>query len=104
MVYLTDTKPDHASGFWLNGSQTVVLRPSKQLANDAKKLPATACIGFKSTSGCNATGPREPDDDKECTAKIGGAYSGYCACGSGTVSRVDCGHASFTCEELCSAA
>lgn len=103
IVFLSAGK-DTADGFWLNGTQTVTLKPSKKLKRDALKLPATACIGFKSTSGCNATGLREPDDDKSCKATVEGAFSGYCSCGSGIVSRVDCGHAPFTCEELCKAA
>lgn len=57
------------------------------------------------TGGCNPDGPRESDNDKECTFKIEPGWSGYCACGPDRTAtrKSDCkGKDSFTCLEACS--
>eukprot|EP00732_Lithocolla_globosa_P002565 Lithocolla_globosa_v1_NODE_1719_length_2380_cov_8.299785.p1 type:complete len:374 gc:universal NODE_1719_length_2380_cov_8.299785:2323-1202(-) len=57
---------------------------------------------WRQTGNCLATGPREPHNDKRCTATIDAGSSGYCECGDGRmVMAVDCGHPEFKCIDHC---
>lgn len=73
------------------------------------------CAQWRSTGGCSAHGPREPEHDKPCDAVIGQGLSGYCECvrkggepKGGAEHKnhnfeVGCDHAPFTCDEACEA-
>jgi len=105
MIPLTVADNTHLTGFWLNGTQSRVLKPDSYAITASKKKVASddphACFGFRATRACNASAARNPTDDKKCTTKIDSSMSGYCECGSGPVSKVDCGHRTFKCVDLC---
>jgi len=65
-------------------------------------LPASACVAWRQTGMCRATGPREPSNDKPCGAQIASGWSGFCECASGRVG-VDCGHSVSNCQQACAA-
>ena len=61
-----------------------------------------SCRGWRQTSRCVGTGPREPENDKDCDALIDNG-SGYCDCDAGRV-YADCQAYGFaTCNEVCTA-
>jgi len=59
------------------------------------------CIKFQATNGCSWKGKHSSSDDKTCTQEIDGNLSGFCKCDQGPMMKVDCGHDTFTCDEMC---
>jgi hypothetical protein len=70
-------------------------------AGDGDRDAGSACIMWRQTSQCIATGPRETFNDKACATLVESGASGFCECSGRTVG-FDCGHASFTCSAVCS--
>ena len=70
--------------------------PGSNVAQDA----GGACVGWRQTSSCIATGPREPQNDKGCDVPIASGWSGYCECNATTVG-VGCGHPVAACDQVC---
>lgn len=66
--------------------------------------PGSACVSWRQTGGCSATGPREPSNDKSCDARIESGWSGYCECEGGGRVGLDCNHSRGTCAQACRAA
>jgi hypothetical protein len=62
------------------------------------------CLGWRTTGGCTADGPRESWQDKECSETITEGKSGYCECRGGErTNEVGCEHESFDCQTACAA-
>ena len=63
------------------------------------------CGGWRQTSQCKATGPRQPDFDASCTTPISPGRSGFCECtGSDGASKMrgfNCGHLPLLCLHKC---
>ena len=63
------------------------------------------CGGWRQTSQCKATGPRQPDFDASCTTPISPGRSGFCECtNSNGVSKMrgfNCGHLPLLCLHKC---
>jgi len=59
-----------------------------------------ACVAWRQTGGCAATGRREPSNDKACQAEIQPGWSGFCECVGGVVGA-DCGHPRNSCDSVC---
>ncbi|KAL3666428.1 hypothetical protein V7S43_008679 [Phytophthora oleae] len=67
------------------------------------------CVGWRATSDCSPNGPREPENDQNCTQNISKGLSGYCEVEDGDtgerfrVMRKHCNslkyHVSFQCEK-----
>jgi hypothetical protein len=61
------------------------------------------CLGWRTTGGCKADGPRESWQDKDCSETITEGKSGYCECQGGQKAmEVGCEHKSFDCQTVCS--
>ncbi len=67
------------------------------------RRPSAACVGWRQTGGCSATGPREPGNDKGCNVRIESGWSGYCECAGGGRIGADCDHPLGTCAQTCGA-
>jgi hypothetical protein len=72
---------------------------------DFQSCPSTggsagACVSWRQTTSCVASGAREDWNDKACDVAIESGWSGYCECANGRV-NADCGHATATCDEAC---
>jgi hypothetical protein len=65
--------------------------------------PGAACIAWRQTGSCEATGPREPGNDKACDATIEPGWSGFCECAGGVVGT-NCDHPQNNCKAICQAA
>ncbi len=65
--------------------------------------PGAACLAWRQTAECSATGRREPHNDKGCQAEINPGWSGFCECEGGAIIGADCGHPPSTCAEACRA-
>ena len=63
------------------------------------------CGGWRQTSQCKATGPRQSDFDASCTTPISPGRSGFCECtGSDGASKMrgfNCGHLPLLCLHKC---
>jgi hypothetical protein len=59
------------------------------------------CVKFQATNGCSWKGKHSRSDDKTCTQEIDGNLSGFCKCDQGPMMKVNCGHDTFTCDEMC---
>lgn len=64
------------------------------------------CVSWRQTGGCSADGDREPNNDKDCSARVEPRSSGFCECGDGRIiKKPGCDHGdfadSFTCAEEC---
>lgn len=84
--------------FWLESGQSVDLLPN-EVADEPK--PGEDCHGWKGTSQCSGDGSRDKTGDKTCGESVDSTMSGYCDCVSGHKAVVDCGHDTFTCDEIC---
>lgn len=60
-----------------------------------------ACLAWRQTGACRAIGPREPSNDKSCSASIEPGWSGFCECASGAQIGADCGHPLLSCAQAC---
>jgi hypothetical protein len=61
-----------------------------------------ACKGWRTTTGCSATGPYLPGHDQTCSVSIESGWSGYCACSTGNIGT-GCGHPVQSCDDVCRA-
>lgn len=89
--------------FWVKSADgDLELFPIEQEESD----DVPSCSGFKGTMQCSAQADaaRDRDADRSCMDEIDSSMSGYCQCESGILGRVDCGHDTFTCEEMCAIA
>jgi len=68
---------------------------------EAVRYVKPGCIKFQATSGCNWKGKNQNSDNKRCTEEIDGNLSGFCKCDQGPMMKVNCGHDTFTCDEMC---
>lgn len=70
------------------------------------------CIAWRQTGGCSPEGPREPERDLPCSSLVPEDSSGWCHCklpGESSLYTTElrqaalsvCGHASFTCADMC---
>jgi hypothetical protein len=87
--------------FWLKSGETVELFPVAEPEAQAGDTVANHCAGFKATMQCDGKGARDKDGDKNCEEAIDSSMSGFCQCAGGAAKSVDCGHDTFTCEEIC---
>jgi len=88
--------------FWLESGKTVELFPEPKPETSSEEKIANPCSGFKATMQCDGKkGTRDKDSDKVCNEDIDSSMSGYCQCAAGAAKAVDCGHDTFTCEEIC---
>jgi len=86
--------------FWLKSAKKVTLKPDKK--SMAKlKYNKQSCLKWHATQECDPNGKSDPDENKECSEEIDSTMSGYCMCDTGKVAKVECGHATFTCIEMC---
>jgi alpha-mannosidase len=73
----------------------------------APKPGPGGCVGWRQTSGCNAHGTLEPENNKPCSAKISqSGESGFCLCANdtkiyGSQCGAPSGDAGDTCAEIC---
>jgi hypothetical protein len=90
---------------------------SEYATMDMGKGNLPSCVSWRQTSSCDPKGKREPNNDKNCNAKIScpaskptntsGCDSGFCECAGGIRrGNFDCGRLnasthSFTCNQLC---
>lgn len=89
--------------FWLESGQEIELFPREE--SDEPEFKTTeACRGWVGTMGCRGDGEVDSDEAKHCTEDIDSSMSGFCDCSSGHKATMDCGHDTFTCEEICSVA
>lgn len=89
--------------FWLESGDSIELFPEDVPDEDGTDMDTTeGCKSWRATEECSGKGARDEMNDKDCTEDIDSSMSGYCEC-SGAKSKavVDCGHDSFTCEEIC---
>jgi len=104
VVAYTTGQPQES--FWLESGQSVTLMPKETSQEDALAedggLRNEACKGFVATEQCQGDGPVDEDNAKHCTEDIDSTLSGYCDCSNEHRATVDCGHDTFTCEEICS--
>ena len=86
-----------------NGIDTEFKTYGLCLADHDSYLPAVppGCSAWRQTSGCVASGPREPHFDKGCYATIDGGASGYCECTGGSTVGFGCGHSVLRCSSVC---
>jgi len=91
---------DSALGDFVVRHNNVVLRPHKGIAKKVKYVKP-GCIKFKATQGCKWNGRRQRSSDVTCTEEVDGNRSGSCQCDQGPMMKVNCGHARFTCDEMC---
>ena len=86
----------------LHAVEVAVPRKAVELAAVASARPD--CIMFRTTGACLPEGPREPHNDKGCTAIIMTDMSGWCECSEGRqAALVGCGHPSLQCKTECAA-
>merc|ERR1711990_1041175 len=85
--------------FWFKSGDTMELFPDKSVTE--AEFSRQGCFGWRATQECDAHGARDRDGDKGCTDEIDSSMSGFCKCDTGAVARVECGHATFTCDEMC---
>ncbi|RLN98028.1 hypothetical protein BBJ28_00026771, partial [Nothophytophthora sp. Chile5] len=77
--------------FWLactidiNGRSSLAREEAETHARKVKNLPSREtesrrfrCIGWRATSKCTPDGPREPENDRNCTKVVVNGMSGYC--------------------------
>lgn len=63
---------------------------------------ASRCVKWRQTSGCTASGKRQPDSDRDCHVKVKNGWSGYCECEGGVrAGESSCEHEEFTCNDKC---
>lgn len=94
----TNTK---AEAFWLKSGETIELVVDSHKA-EKDEYTKKGCLAFRATAECDANGVRTPEEDMGCTDDVDSMHSGFCKCDSGDVAKVDCGHDTFTCDEMCS--
>jgi len=87
--------------FWLKSGETVELFPVATPEAQVGDTVANHCQGFKATMQCDGKGTRDKESDKTCGEDIDSSLSGFCQCASGAAKSVDCGHDTFSCEEIC---
>lgn len=60
------------------------------------------CTGWRKTTKCDASGPRDPLNDKDCNAVIPPDEPGFCECeGNVHTMSVPCDHKPFKCQDEC---
>jgi len=89
-----------AEAFWLKSGETVELIVDSHKA-EKDEYTKSGCLAFRATAECDANGVRTPEEDMGCTEDIDSMHSGFCKCDTGDVAKVDCGHDTFTCNEMC---
>jgi len=87
--------------FWLKSGEQLELVPDHK-AVTSLALKKRGCLKWHATKDCDANGKPDPSNNKGCTEDIDSGSSGYCKCDTGAVAKVDCGHATFTCDQMCS--
>jgi len=92
-----------ADSFWLKSGDSIECSADED-AVAREQYNKAQCQGWKQTHGCSGSGKRKTEDDKLCTTPIDSSDSGYCECDEGPRATVDCGHDTFTCNEICAAA
>merc|ERR1719473_914019 len=79
----------------------------KRVFLHAAQEPTLSCVGWKKTLNCDPSGPRDPNNDKDCTETVSSEESGFCECGDFTklndtqFAAVPCTHPPFTCDAMC---
>jgi len=89
-----------AAPFWLKSGSSLTLEADEKLHSELK-YNKQGCLKWHATQECDAHGDPDPSNNKGCTDDIDSSMSGYCKCDTGAVARVECGHATFTCDEMC---
>eukprot|EP00301_Raphidiophrys_heterophryoidea_P006246 c12536_g1_i3.p1 GENE.c12536_g1_i3~~c12536_g1_i3.p1 ORF type:complete len:283 (+),score=89.48 c12536_g1_i3:35-850(+) len=103
------TEITHFKSVFLEGSFSV---KSANLLFCFHKSLAQNCRGWRQTGSCNPHGPRETDQDRDCSASIARGMSGFCECqkkvrqGDDAVEVIErryfsCDHDAFTCATVC---
>ena len=83
------------------GNEAAHGRSTKIVGHKITKAEDSGCVKWRKTGGCDPSGPREHEQDKACDASIDAKLSGYCECASGVHHKVACGHAPFSCKDMC---
>jgi len=86
--------------FWLKSGESIELIPDKK-STSKSQYTKQGCFKWVATQECDANGAKDESNNKGCTAEIDSSMSGFCKCDTGAVAKVDCGHATFTCDEMC---
>jgi hypothetical protein len=89
------------ANFWVKSGEEVTMVVDENKSK-AHKFTKKGCLAFRATAECDANGVRTPEEDMGCTDEVDSMHSGFCKCDSGDVAKVDCGHDTFTCDEMCS--
>jgi len=107
----SETVPGDASGYCECGGGVKVRKvgcghSTFRCGEECAMQDRYKCVSWRQTGDCSADGPRETDNDKDCTVRIDAGASGYCECGAGRrIKRAGCQAAtdsdSFTCAEEC---
>jgi alpha-mannosidase len=64
--------------------------------------PALDCVSWRNTGGSSAHGPREPQNDLDCSKTVDDYRSGWCECAGGVKrAETDGQHQTFTCNDIC---
>jgi len=86
--------------FWLKSGESIELTPDTASTGKGE-YTKQGCFKWVATQECDAHGAEDRENNKGCTDEIDSSMSGYCKCDTGSVARLDCGHATFTCDEMC---
>jgi hypothetical protein len=86
--------------FWLESGKTVVLTVDMDKHSELQ-YNKQGCLKWHATEECDANGKKDPSNNKGCSVDIDSSMSGFCKCDTGAVAKVDCGHDTFTCNEMC---
>jgi hypothetical protein len=90
-------------GLWV-ASPVAPPEPAPAYVPDHLPGSGSACVAWRQTAQCSATGRREPDNDRACEDMLSAGWSGYCECGGGRFVGADCGHPANNCLTVCSKA
>jgi len=91
---------EESKSFWLKSGETVELKVDPKAATKGI-YTKQGCMGWRATEECDGHGKESPSNNKGCTDQIDSSMSGFCKCDTGALKRLDCGHATFTCDEMC---
>jgi len=72
------------------------------IIDDSVNSTLEQCVSWRQTGNCDPNGPREPGNDKPCSAWINTQPSGYCECFGGRRANLNsCNQGGFTCFDAC---
>ena len=78
-----------------------VVQFDEQASQLCSSASAGSCASWRQAVGCNATGDRDPLQDRPCDVEVQTSQAGYCECENSENYPVDCDHQPFTCDDKC---